>query len=184
MLLRSYRWSRLQGRKQAMDWKPSRHPLSWFRRLSKSRFAWQKFLFGMSNRVREKEMEREERTFLWDGRRERMCCATTPCLVLLSDKIRADVSYLHFSRRKGFQGMVSEISDDILSKPSETTMMMIPCFLYFVQNNLLLLAVANLDPPVYYVVSQVTTVDSGSIDVRNVLARRLKATFVPQSNPK
>lgn len=31
---------------------------------------------------------------------------------------------------------------------------MVPCLLYFVQNNLLLLAVANLDPPVYYVVSQ------------------------------
>ena len=55
------------------------------------------------------------------------------------------------------QGLISEISDDILSKPLETSLMMIPCFLYFVQNNLLLLAVANLDPPVYYVVSQVIT---------------------------
>ena len=52
------------------------------------------------------------------------------------------------------QGFVAEISEDILAKPAETAMMMVPCFLYFIQNNLLLLAVSSLDPPVYYVVSQ------------------------------
>jgi hypothetical protein len=57
-------------------------------------------------------------------------------------------------RRRGIHGLIAEISEDILSKPAETAMMMVPCFLYFVQNNLLL-AVASLDPPVYYVVSQV-----------------------------
>ena len=57
-------------------------------------------------------------------------------------------------RRRGVQGFVAEISEDILAKPAETAMMMVPCFLYFIQNNLLLLAVSSLDPPVYYVVSQ------------------------------
>jgi hypothetical protein len=58
-------------------------------------------------------------------------------------------------RRRGIHGLIAEISEDILSKPAETAMMMVPCFLYFVQINLLLVAVASLDPPVYYVVSQV-----------------------------
>ncbi len=58
-------------------------------------------------------------------------------------------------RRRGIHGLIAEISEDILSQPAETAMMMVPCFLYFVQNNLLLVAVASLDPPVYYVVSQV-----------------------------
>ena len=58
-------------------------------------------------------------------------------------------------RRRGLNGLMTEISEDILSRPAETAMMMVPCFLYFLQNNLLLVAVASLDPPVYYVVSQV-----------------------------
>lgn len=36
--------------------------------------------------------------------------------------------------------------------------MLVPCCLYSIQNNLLLLAVANLDPPVYYLISQVTSI--------------------------
>jgi len=47
------------------------------------------------------------------------------------------------------------INDGILGKPAETVTMFVPCCLYFIQNNLLLLAVANLDAPVYYLVSQV-----------------------------
>ncbi len=58
-------------------------------------------------------------------------------------------------RRTGIHGLMTEISEEILSRPAETAMMMVPCFLYFVQNNLLLMAVASLNPPVYYVVSQV-----------------------------
>ena len=58
-------------------------------------------------------------------------------------------------RRRGLNGLMTEIPENILSRPAETAMMMVPCFLYFVQNNLLLVAVASLDPPVYYVVSQV-----------------------------
>ncbi len=58
-------------------------------------------------------------------------------------------------RRRGLRGLMTEISGEIISRPAETAMMMVPCFLYFVQNNLLLIAVASLDPPVYYVVSQV-----------------------------
>ena len=52
------------------------------------------------------------------------------------------------------QGLIAEISEDILANPAETAMMMVPWFLYSIQNNLLLLAVSSLDPPVYYVVSQ------------------------------
>ena len=58
-------------------------------------------------------------------------------------------------RRRGLNGLMTEISEDILSRPAETAMMMVPCFLYFVQNNATLVAVANLDPPVFYVVAQV-----------------------------
>jgi hypothetical protein len=60
-----------------------------------------------------------------------------------------------YCRRRGIHGLMTEVSEDIISRPAETAMMMVPCFLYFVQNNLLLMAVASLDPPVYYVVSQV-----------------------------
>ena len=58
-------------------------------------------------------------------------------------------------RKKGIRGLVLELYDGIISKQAETAWMMVPCCLYFVQNNLLLLAVAKLNPPVYYVVSQV-----------------------------
>ena len=58
-------------------------------------------------------------------------------------------------RKKGIRGLILELYDGIISKQAETAWMMVPCCLYFVQNNLLLLAVAKLNPPVYYVVSQV-----------------------------
>ena len=58
-------------------------------------------------------------------------------------------------RKKGISGLILELYDGIISKQAETAWMMVPCCLYFIQNNLLLWAVAKLDPPVYYVVSQV-----------------------------
>lgn len=71
--------------------------------------------------------------------------------------------------------------------------MMVPCFLYFVQNNLLLAAVANLDPPVYYVVSQLKILATAifsvlilkkAISVRKwfALAILVFGTAVSQSN--
>jgi hypothetical protein len=59
---------------------------------------------------------------------------------------------------------MTEIPENILSRPAETAMMMVPCFLYFVQNNLLLVAVASLDPLVYYVVSQLKILDRNFFD--------------------
>ena len=44
-------------------------------------------------------------------------------------------------------------------------MMMVPCFLYFVQNNLLLVAVASLDPLVYYVVSQLKILATATFSI-------------------
>jgi hypothetical protein len=38
-------------------------------------------------------------------------------------------------RTRGVQGLATVISEDVLSKPAETAMMMVPCFLYFIQNN-------------------------------------------------
>ena len=75
------------------------------------------------------------------------------------------------------QGLIAEISEDNLANPAETAMMMVPCFLYSIQNNLLLLAVSSLDPPVYYVVSQPkilsTTVFSIIILKKTISARGL-----------
>mmetsp|Transcript_23236 Transcript_23236/g.37321 ORF Transcript_23236/g.37321 Transcript_23236/m.37321 type:complete len:359 (-) Transcript_23236:386-1462(-) len=85
-----------------------------------------------------------------DGRQ-----ALTTSIVVMVELFKVTICSLEIIvRKKGIYGLYSEISTDILSKRTETAMMMVPCFLYFVQNNLLLLAVANLDPPVYYVVSQ------------------------------
>ena len=51
-------------------------------------------------------------------------------------------------RNQGAAGLAGELHRDVLSEPRETGELMLPCLLYFLQNNLLLLAVANLEPPV------------------------------------
>ena len=68
-------------------------------------------------------------------------------------------------RRRGLNGLMTEIPENILSRPAETATMMVPCFLYFLQNNLLLLAVASLGPPVYYVVSQLKILATATFSI-------------------
>lgn len=81
--------------------------------------------------------------------------ALSTCMVVMVEGVKVVMCMLEIAiRNKGAAGLAWELHRDILSKPRETGGLMLPCLLYFVQNNLLLLAVANLDPPVYYVVSQ------------------------------
>lgn len=49
-------------------------------------------------------------------------------------------------RRRGIGGLVQELDEQIYRKPRETGLLLIPSFLYLVQNNLLFIAVANTLP--------------------------------------
>jgi UDP-sugar transporter A1/2/3 len=81
--------------------------------------------------------------------------ALSTCIVVMVEVIKVVLCSLEIAVRKGGPaGLFQELHRDVVSQPRETGGLMVPCILYFVQNNLLLLSVANLDPPVYYVLSQ------------------------------
>uniref|UniRef100_A0A7S0QMN3 Uncharacterized protein n=1 Tax=Cryptomonas curvata TaxID=233186 RepID=A0A7S0QMN3_9CRYP len=58
---------------------------------------------------------------------------------------------------RGFGGLFSELKAEIVDKPLETAKLLVPSLLYVVQNNLLFVAVSNLDPGAYQVTSQLKT---------------------------
>eukprot|EP00802_Teleaulax_amphioxeia_P014059 Tamp_14118.p1 GENE.Tamp_14118~~Tamp_14118.p1 ORF type:complete len:375 (+),score=44.73 Tamp_14118:164-1288(+) len=95
-------------------------------------------------------MKQASRQKASDGRQ-----ALNSSIVVTSEVVKVSICIAEiFVRKKGIRGLILELYDGIISKQAETAWMMVPCCLYFVQNNLLLLAVAKLNPPVYYVVSQ------------------------------
>ncbi len=58
---------------------------------------------------------------------------------------------------RGFGGLFRELKAEIVDKPMESAKLLVPSLLYVVQNNLLFLAVSNLDPGAYQVTSQLKT---------------------------
>ena len=64
--------------------------------------------------------------------------------------------YLFF-RNNGFDGLCNELKSEILDKPVESAKLLIPSVLYVAQNNLLFIAISNLDPGTYQVISQLKT---------------------------
>ena len=57
----------------------------------------------------------------------------------------------------GFDGLLKELKAEIVDKPLETAKLLLPSVLYVAQNNLLFIAVSNLDPGTYQVLSQLKT---------------------------
>lgn len=58
---------------------------------------------------------------------------------------------------QGFDGLYNELKSEIIDKPVESAKLLIPSILYVAQNNLLFIAVSNLDPGTYQVTSQLKT---------------------------
>jgi UDP-sugar transporter A1/2/3 len=58
---------------------------------------------------------------------------------------------------RSFVGLYSELKTEIVDKPLESAKLLVPSLLYVVQNNLLFVAVSNLDPGTYQVTSQLKT---------------------------
>jgi UDP-sugar transporter A1/2/3 len=73
-----------------------------------------------------------------------------------SIKVAVCLLYLLVVNR-GFGGLFSELKAEIVDKPLETAKLLVPSLLYVVQNNLLFVAVSNLDPGAYQVTSQLKT---------------------------
>ena len=71
-------------------------------------------------------------------------------------KVAACLLYLLVINR-GFSGLFCELKAEIVDKPLETAKLLVPSLLYVVQNNLLFVAVSNLDPGAYQVTSQLKT---------------------------
>ncbi len=73
-----------------------------------------------------------------------------------SIKVAVCLLYLLVVNR-GLCGLISELKAEIVDKPLETAKLLVPSLLYVVQNNLLFVAVSNLDPGAYQVTSQLKT---------------------------
>lgn len=81
--------------------------------------------------------------------------AVSSTMVVLVEvcKVTACLGEITF-RRRNTGGLFKELHEEIILKPKETALLLIPSFLYLVQNNLLFLAVAHLEPAVYQVLAQ------------------------------
>jgi hypothetical protein len=58
---------------------------------------------------------------------------------------------------RGFGGFFIELKAEIVDKPIESAKLLVPSLLYVAQNNLMFVAVSNLDPGAYQVTSQLKT---------------------------
>lgn len=58
---------------------------------------------------------------------------------------------------QGFEGLFNELRVEIIDKPVDSAKLLLPSLLYVAQNNLLFIAVTNLDPGTYQVTSQLKT---------------------------
>ncbi len=62
-----------------------------------------------------------------------------------------------FITNNGLAGLYDELKAEIIDKPIDSVKLLVPSLLYVVQNNLLFVAVSNLDPGTYQVTSQLKT---------------------------
>ncbi|EDV28018.1 UDP-N-acetylglucosamine transporter [Trichoplax sp. H2] len=76
--------------------------------------------------------------------------------VLLAEivKIIINMFMIHYNNNFNFSKSISNIRREILSKPLDTLKVSVPALLYTVQNNLLFLALSNLDAATYQVTYQ------------------------------
>jgi UDP-sugar transporter A1/2/3 len=86
------------------------------------------------------------------------CCDNRDDRVLQVEflKVVACLVYL-FITNNGLAGLYDELKAEIIDKPIDSVKLLVPSLLYVVQNNLLFVAVSNLDPGTYQVTSQLKT---------------------------
>lgn len=74
-----------------------------------------------------------------------------------------------------FDGLVRQLNEDIVQKPLETLKLLIPAGLYTLQNNLLFVALSNLDAATYQVTYQLKILTTALFSVL-MLGRQLNST--------
>ena len=81
--------------------------------------------------------------------------AITTTIVIMSEILKVTACCVEIMvRRRLDGGLLAEVREEILAKPRETLMLLVPAVLYLVQNNLSLIAIANLEAVVQQNVSQ------------------------------
>lgn len=66
---------------------------------------------------------------------------------------------------KGYQGLITDLNESVVKRPSSFMALAIPSFLYVIQNNLNMVAIGNLPPAVYTVVYQLKVFSAAIINV-------------------
>ena len=93
-------------------------------------------------------------------------------------KVTACLLYLLISNQ-GFDGLFKELKAEIVDKPLETAKLLLPSVLYVAQNNLLFIAVSNLDPGTYQVLSQLKTLVTALFAILILRVRRQMDSPLP-----
>ena len=59
--------------------------------------------------------------------------------------------------KHGFNGLIEALRIEIVEAPIDSAKLLLPSLIYVIQNNLLFIAVSNLDPGTYQVTCQLKT---------------------------
>mmetsp|Transcript_32023 Transcript_32023/g.76049 ORF Transcript_32023/g.76049 Transcript_32023/m.76049 type:complete len:414 (-) Transcript_32023:83-1324(-) len=114
-------------------------------------------------------MKMASQTKAGDGRN---ALTTTAVVMVETFKVTACLLEMQW-RRRSSGGAYTEIKDEIFGKPRESMLLLLPSFLYLLQNNLLFVAVANLEAAVYQVTAQLKILTTAGFSVL-LLGRQLQ----------
>eukprot|EP00277_Geminigera_cryophila_P044038 CAMPEP_0173080598 /NCGR_PEP_ID=MMETSP1102-20130122/16399_1 /TAXON_ID=49646 /ORGANISM="Geminigera sp., Strain Caron Lab Isolate" /LENGTH=291 /DNA_ID=CAMNT_0013954271 /DNA_START=115 /DNA_END=987 /DNA_ORIENTATION=- len=99
--------------------------------------------------------------------------ALTTTVVVMVELFKVVVCSLAIQyRRQHTGGIIAELKEEVFAKPNESLLMLVPAFLYLAQNNLLFVAVANLEAVIYQVVSQLKILSTAAFSIA-ILGRKL-----------
>eukprot|EP00802_Teleaulax_amphioxeia_P019832 Tamp_20085.p1 GENE.Tamp_20085~~Tamp_20085.p1 ORF type:complete len:400 (+),score=77.68 Tamp_20085:39-1202(+) len=99
--------------------------------------------------------------------------ALTTTVVVMVEFFKVSACVLEIMyRRRSSGGVVAELREEVFQKPNESLMLLVPAFLYLAQNNLLFVAVANLEAVVYQVVAQLKILSTAGFSIV-ILGRKL-----------
>eukprot|EP00290_Baffinella_frigidus_P046205 CAMPEP_0180409002 /NCGR_PEP_ID=MMETSP0989-20121125/42570_1 /TAXON_ID=697907 /ORGANISM="non described non described, Strain CCMP2293" /LENGTH=376 /DNA_ID=CAMNT_0022412963 /DNA_START=143 /DNA_END=1274 /DNA_ORIENTATION=+ len=117
-------------------------------------------------------MKMASQTKAGDGRN---ALTTTAVVMVETFKVTACLLEMQW-RRRSSGGAYTEIKDEIFGKPRESMLLLLPSFLYLLQNNLLFVAVANLEAAVYQVTAQLKILTTAGFSVLLLAASSNPAT--------